>query len=54
MDGVVATFTLIDPYSARVTYAVPEPSVLAIGALFAVLYISALAKTEHRTSNIER
>ena len=23
-------------------------------ALFAVLYISALAKTEHRTSNIER
>jgi len=39
-EGVVATFTLIDPYNARVTYAtpVPEPSVLAIGALFIGLY----------------
>src|SRR4051812_17625501 len=34
----LTTFTLIDPYSARVTYAVPEPGVLAIGALFAGLY----------------
>jgi len=34
-EGVVATFTLLDPYNARVTYAapVPEPGVLAIGAL---------------------
>ena len=33
-----ATFTLLDPYSARVTYTVPEPSVMAISALFAALY----------------
>ena len=39
MDGVVATFTLVDPYSARVTYAVPEPGVLSLGLLFASLYL---------------
>jgi hypothetical protein len=37
-EGVDATFTLLDPYNARVTYAVPEPSVLAIAALFGTMW----------------